>query len=279
MSRPLSRLLPQIILGLTSATWLSAESTDVRSFVYKKVGETELSLRVHYPDGWKGDQKRSAIVFFFGGGWVKGTVQQFEPQAKYLAARGMIAICADYRVKSLHNVEPDECVKDAKSAIRWVRQHCTELGVDPDKIVGAGGSAGGHLAACTALCEGLESSHEDLSISSRPNLLVLFNPPLNLNTPRILPRLGNDETLAKAISPTLHLKQDSPTALLLYGTGDELTAQGKEFVAKSQEVGHRAEIYLADDQKHGFFNRSPWRERTLERVDEFLVKQGYLTEH
>jgi len=247
------------------------------SFVYKKVGETELSLTVYYPEGWDANQQRSAIVFFFGGGWVQGTTKQFEPQSKALSSRGMVAICADYRVKSRHGVTPDACVEDAKSAIRWVRQHSTELGIDPNKIVGAGGSAGGHLAACTGICQGFDAAGEDLSISSRPDLLVLYNPALNLNEPRVLERLNNDVKMAKAISPTLHLKPDSPSALLLYGTADFLISQGTEFMTKSKELGHDAEIFLAEDQKHGFFNREPWLARTTQRVDEFLVKHGYLT--
>lgn len=266
-----------IFVLFTCAEGIHAEAPAPGSFVYKKIGETELSLTVYYPEGWEANQQRPAIVFFFGGGWVQGTTKQFEPQSKSLSSRGMMAICADYRVKSRHEVTPDACVEDAKSAIRWVRQHSKELGIDPNKVVGAGGSAGGHLAACTGICLGLDAVGEDLSISSRPNLLVLYNPALNLNESRILERLKNDVKMAKAISPTLHLKQDSPPALLLYGTADFLISQGTEFMTKSKELGHEAEIYLAEDQKHGFFNREPWLARTTQRVDEFLVKHGYLT--
>src|SRR5262245_61387889 len=64
---------------------------DVREFVYKKTKQGELRIHVHYPPGWKKEDKRPAIVFFFGGGWNQGRVEQFEPQAKYLASRGMVA--------------------------------------------------------------------------------------------------------------------------------------------------------------------------------------------
>ena len=89
-------------------------------------------------------------MFFFGGAWTQWRPGQFEPQASYLAGRGMVAIRADYRVKNRHRATPADGVEDAKSAIRWVRQNASMLGVDPDRIVAAGGSAGGHLAACTA---------------------------------------------------------------------------------------------------------------------------------
>ena len=76
----------------------------------------------------------AAIVFFFGGGWVGGTPKQFFPHCTYLASRGMVAISAEYRVKDRHGVTPLECVLDGKSAVRWVRAHASELGIDPTLI-------------------------------------------------------------------------------------------------------------------------------------------------
>ena len=248
-----------------------------KSFLYKKTKQAELELVVHYPPSWTAADKRPAIVFFFGGGWTNGKISQFEPQAEYLAGRGMVAVRADYRVKSRHGVSPPDCVEDAKSAIRWVRQHAAELGIDPERIVAAGGSAGGHLAACTSLCEGLEAAGGDPGISSRPSALVLFNPVLDMTTPQLAARVGNDEKLARQISPTLHLTKETPPTLLFYGTDDRLLAQGEEFLAKSKQLGHRAELFTAEGVGHGFFNRSPWQERTLVRADEFLASLGYLT--
>jgi acetyl esterase/lipase len=248
---------------------------NVKTFTYKKTKQTDLALHVHFPPGWKKEDKRPVIVFFFGGGWETGTVRAFEPQAEYLASRGMVAARADYRVKSRHSVTPKECVEDAKSAVRWLRQNASKLGVDPDRIVASGGSAGGHIAACTALAPGVEPEGEDKKISSKPSALVLFNPVLRFG-PQMLKRVGNDEALGKAISPTVHLRKDSPPALLFYGTDDWLLGQGEEFMRRSKELGHQAKLFTADRQPHGYFNRSPWREKTLQQTDEFLAALGYL---
>lgn len=254
----------------------AADAPAAKSFVYKKTKQADLELVVHYPPGWKEADKRPAIVFFFGGGWTGGTVKQFEPQADHLASRGMVAARADYRVKSRHGVTPKECVEDAKSAVRWMRQNAAKLGVDPSRIVAAGGSAGGHIAACTALAPGLEAEGEDSSISSKPNALVLFNPVLRMDVPPLLGFVGHDEALGKAISPTLHLTKDSPPTILFFGTADKLAAMGDEFMKKSKELGHRAEMFTAEGQGHGFFNLPPWLVKTTQRMDEFLVSIGYL---
>jgi acetyl esterase len=240
-------------------------SDKVEALVYKKTAQADLEMTVHYPPGWQAGDKRPAIVFFFGGGWNNGKLTQFEPQARYLAERGMVTARADYRVKSRHGIGPAECVQDARSAVRWLRQNATRLGIDPE-----------HIAACTALSR-LEPAGEDSAVSSRPSALVLFNPVLRFSgVPKLMDRIDGDEDLGKKISPTLHLAKDSPPALILFGTSDELLEQAAEFMKRSRALGHRAELYTAPEQPHGFFNRSPWQERTLYRVDEFLGSLGYL---
>jgi acetyl esterase len=250
---------------------LSQENT--KTFTYTKTKQADLEMVVHFPPGWKVTDKRPGIVFFFGGGWENGTIQAFEPQAQYFASRGLVTARANYRVKSRHGVTPKECVDDARSALRWFRQNATLLGVDPNKIVASGGSAGGHIAACTTLMPAAELKDE--KVSCKANVLLLFNPVLRFG-PQMLKRVDNDEAVGQAISPVLYLTKDSPPTLLFFGTDDFLIKQGEEFIQRSKEIGHRAEMFTAEKQPHGFFNRSPWREKTLQRADGFLASLGYL---
>jgi acetyl esterase/lipase len=264
-------------IGLKARANQQSDAPRTRSFTYKTTKDGPLEIVVHYPPGWKETDSRPAIVFFFGGGWTNGRITQFEEQADHLARRGMVAARADYRVKSRQNVTPDRCVEDAKSAVRWLRANAVKLGIDTMRIVSAGGSAGGHLAACTSLTEGLEAEDEDHVISSRPSVLVLFNPVLKFEgIASLMERIGNDATLGEKLSPTLHVSTSTPPTLLFYGTNDPLMAQGEEYVSRSKEVGFPAEMYKAEGQGHGFFNRSPWKERTTRRMDDFLVAVGYL---
>ena len=147
---------------------------DARVETFKTVDGVELNAWILVPEGHRASDARPAMVFFFGGGWVRGTPSHFEPQARRLTELGMVAVLADYRVLDRHGTRPAAAVEDAKSAIRWVRGHAAELGIDPARIGAAGGSSGGHLAASTGTLPGLDAPGEDTSISSVPDAMVLF---------------------------------------------------------------------------------------------------------
>jgi len=267
--------VPMVLL-FAVVTGAAPAPPEVKTMTYKTVGDRELKIYIHYPPGWKASEARPAIIFFFGGGWTGGTVGQFEPQAEYLAGRGLVAARADYRVKSRDGVTPDKCVEDARSAVRWMRRNAKELGIDPQKLIASGGSAGGHLAACMMIRNSVETPDDDLSISTIPQAMVLFNPVLNFDHEQMIERLNGDKQLARRISPTLHLDKNTPPALILFGTEDRLKVFGDEYWEKAEALGVRAEKYLAEGQGHGFFNRSPWTERTLIAADKFLASLGFL---
>ncbi len=266
-------------LAMASRTALAEEvdsgAAATKEYVYKKTPKGDLRMTVHFPPGWKAGEERAAVVFFFGGGWTGGTIRQFADQAAYLASRGMVAARADYRVKSRHGVTPDACVEDAKSAVRWLRRKATDLGIDPDRLVGAGGSAGGHIAACAAMTPGLDAKGEDAAISSKPNALVLFNPVLDFTNLKGY-SAGLDEAMRQRISPNRHTGKDTPPAILFYGTKDKFLEHGRAMLANAKRDGNRCEVWTAAGQPHGFFNRSPWKQLTEIEADKFLVSLGYL---
>ncbi|MEM7311548.1 MAG: alpha-L-fucosidase [Planctomycetota bacterium] len=246
--------------------------------VYKSIGDLQLKLHVFHPAKHRQSDKRPAIVFFFGGGWNGGSIKQFYPQCSHLAARGMVAVCADYRVKSRHKTTPKECVADGKSAVRWIRSHAGELGVDPKRIAAGGGSAGGHVAAATALVKGFDDPSDDTSIDCRPNALVLFNPVVD-NGPD---GFGYDRVKDywKSISPLHNIQQGAPPTLFLLGTKDKLipVSMAKGYVKDMQAAGARCDLRLYEGSQHGFFNQgrknSRYRE-TMSDVDKFLDSLEY----
>jgi acetyl esterase/lipase len=256
---------------------LTDEAVRAEDRLYSKTPQGDLYLHFFFPSDWKADDNRPAIVFFFGGAWRTGSYLAFVPQAQYFATRGLVTASADYRIRTKHHTAPDKAVEDAVSAVRWIRSHAGELGIDPNKIIAAGGSAGAHLAASTALLEDFGATRDDADVSCRPNALVLFNPVLDLmQLPRRAPDAGMDDRLRKQLSPTLYLKKSAPPAILFYGSADKFFAQGEAYVAKAKELNVRADLYVAPNMPHGFFNRSPWTEVTTQKADEFLASLGYL---
>jgi acetyl esterase len=255
------------------------------SETYKEIDGAKLNVWIFQPDGKTvPDAKRPAIVFFFGGGWTNGSPSQFERQCRHFAERGMVAITADYRVASRQHVKPAACVADAKSCLRWVRTNAGRLGIDPERIVAAGGSAGGHLAAATATLPGLEESGEDPNMSSAPNALVLFNPALVIapfpglerahGAPPSEERLGCDP---EAISPIHHIHDHLPPTLILHGRADNTVpfVTAEAFANEMKKAGNRCDLIGYDGQSHGFFNNARYTE-TVADADKFLVSLGYL---
>lgn len=246
--------------------------------VYKTTPQGELKLHFALPTDWKPTDKRPAIVFFFGGGWKSGSYTQFVAQSDYFASRGMVAASADYRIESIHHTTPDKCVEDAKSAVRYLRQHAAELGIEPDKVIASGGSAGGHIAACTALVDAFDAESDDKSISAKPNAMVLFNPALNIDELAAQRGAAQEaKTKAEAITPNRFIKAGVPPAIMFFGSDDALIQGARGYLAKAKPLELKAELWVADGQAHGFFNRAPWSHVTAHKADEFLTSLGYLT--
>ena len=268
-------------------------------------GPVALKLHLFLPEGAgtrpPGAAPRAAVVFFFGGGWRGGSAGQFAPQARHLARRGMVAAAAEYRVNGRHGVGPADCVRDARDALHALR-NLSQFAVDPDRVAAAGGSAGGHLAAC---CAYINSFPGDPAGFRPAGAAVLFNPGLicaPFAGPRGAPR-GPDRwmgpllptraevaagaTPAGAFSPIHHLGPGDPPAVIFHGTDDDtVPAEGvRLFADAAAAAGARCELYLFPGAGHGFFNpgRGGRRARgaayatTLRLADAFLTRLGYTT--
>lgn len=272
-------------LSATAAERRTSTETTVKPIlvVYKTIGEVELKLHIFEPPERQVKGPLPAIVFFFGGGWVGGTPTQFYHQCDYFASRGMVAISAEYRVKNRHGTTPFECVADGKSAIRWVRANAARLGVNPNKIAAGGGSAGGHVAACTGVIEGLDEESEDRNISSRPNALVLFNPAVDLIELSKKKRSDERFNRVKEISPLQHITKDVPPCIIFHGTADQTVPFGsvERFSKAMKEAGNICRLVPFEEKGHGFFNYGRDEDnssfnQTVRAADRFLTSLGYL---
>lgn len=296
----LTRLIPVIImvfaimLGSATPAWskgdcaqLPPQRTAIEgadSRIYKSIDGNDLRLHVFQPKAPANGAKQAAIVFFFGGGWMAGTVEQFVPQARYLATRGMVAIVADYRVLCRQNSTPFDSVIDGMDAIRYIRSHAGDWNIDPNRIAASGGSAGGHVALSTAVLPYRQPSTS--AVSFRPNALVLFNPAIDLMSPSISQFIsqyhGDDiESRISEISPFQHQPSTLPT-LIMNGEEDTMTllAIAKDYCGHATDIGYSCTVIGYPKASHGFFNpeveNGRWFGPTLQEMDKFLTSIGYL---
>jgi len=267
-----------LLLVAATLSFAAEEFAPDTSLCYKSIDSTKLFLHVFYPPKHECTGKIPAIVFFFGGGWVTGSPSQFYPHCRYLASRGMVAFSAEYRIWSKHQASPSVCVEDAKSAIRWIRLHAEELGIDPGHLAAGGGSAGGHLAAAAATLKAFDNKGENNKISCKPDALVLFNPVLD-NGPGGF-GYNRVKEYWKKFSPLHNIPKHMPPTILFLGSEDKLVpvSTAEKFKTLMEKKGGRCDVRLYQGQGHGFFNYNhlEYYQKTAVEMDRFLASLGYL---
>ena len=266
------------ILFLSGVAHASPEIIDSNAVVYKTLDGVTLKLHVYNPTNFDTQTMHNAIIFFHGGGWNNGSHKAFKRQSMYFASRGMVAISAEYRLKNTHGTTPYDAVEDAKSAIRYVRANAHKFKINPNTITAGGGSAGGHLAASCGLLKMWDNSAEDLTVSSKPNALVLLNPVLDLGPDRYAhKRFGKD---FKLISPMQNISKNAPPTLILVGTEDRIlpVPTVKKYQSIMESFDNRCDVVLYQDQGHAFFAKPPIKYfvETTDEIDRFLVSLGLL---
>jgi acetyl esterase len=235
-----------------------------RIVVFKTIGAVELRLHVFLPPA-PGHMPAPAIVYLFGGGWRAGEPKQFFWQARYLADRGIAGFCAEYRIKGKHGTSPVEALADAKSALRYVRTHAAEMGIDPHRVAACGNSAGAQLAAAAGLCStGDDPADPAPEISSRADALLLFDTPVDLpSLPAATLALFPSPESAREFSPLQNLRAGAPPMLLWHGVADAglPVATVENFVARARALGIDATLEVWPGGVHGFYHygrdRSP----------------------
>lgn len=273
----------QWIIGLGLVLGVTATAQTVgEKFVYRKAGERELGIYAVFPKDWKETEKRPAVVFYHHGSWIVGKPTQFNEHCKYLAGRGMVAFQVEYRLLDRNGKEPPVvCIEDARSALRWVRANSGKLGVDPDRIASAGGSAGGHLAAFVGMMDGFDAVGDDVKISARSNAMILYDPAFD-NGPG---KWGSERVREryKEFSPVYNVAPKLPPSLILVGEKDNICSPKSvaAFSDAMKKAGNRCEAVIYPGKPHDFHN---WRGGTpnpdffvtLERVDRFFASLNWL---
>ena len=234
-------------------------------------GGDPLSLHAFHPHGPGGE--RPAIVFFHGcGSWVRGELSQFAPQCLHFAARGVVAVAADYRVGG--GSRPQDAVEDVRDAVAWIRDHSEQLGVDPDKVVLAGASSGAHAVLASVMSP-------DVGLAVQPAAMLLFSPIINVTRDRLAENFG-DKQNAKAFSPLHQIRKGQPPMIVFHARGDRVQSAGEveTFAKKMAKKKNQCELTVYHGEGQSFFNfnvNASLYEATLNSADDFLVRVGVLS--
>lgn len=245
-------------------------------YVYKHSAGKPRQMEIYFPEGHDpAKAKVPGVILFHGGGWTGGGLSQFRAACHYLAGRGLVAATAEYQMLSKADAtklpagetKKRVCITDAKSAIRWFKQKAGELGIDPARIITGGGSAGGHVSALATLNPGLNDPQDPKDIDTSVVAYLWFNPAFTA--------ADRDDPEVDVLR---HLAADMAPAIAFFGTADTAWLPGFEAAhAKLKAIGNTTtELWLANGQGHGFFNRDPWRTVALIAADRFLVERGLL---
>ena len=280
-----------LVLAALAPTLSYAQEPAIQQdkLVYKVVAGQELAVDMFYSTTGPTSDANPAIALFHGGGWVFGDPSEFYEACRRYARKGYTTFSFQYRLSRNADgsyphpdISPIESVKDARSAIRWLRSHADSLGIDPDKIVVGGQSAGGQLALSTALLDSINESTDDLAISPKPNALLLFSSNVNTIEAWIDNLLGDRNREIWSISPYHNLKKSMPPAIAFHGEEDEQVRPYtvKMFKKRTNELGNSYDLHWYPGRQHylGAGNEkyaTYFDEEILALTDDFLEKSGF----
>lgn len=267
---------------------LPPEAQPNEKIVYRTTEQGKpLSIWIYWPGGKRPESPLPAIVLYHGGGWTTGTPVFYLAVARHFVGRGMIALLPEYRVNESSGSRIPDSTMDARSAMRWVKAHAVELGVDPMRLSAGGGSAGGQLAASLGAAK-VDHPGEP-AIDPRPEALVLFNPGLNFSYPTFAGAGLEDNPAVEGMAfedlapsdPMKNLAPGYPPCIVFHGTADATVPFGavEQFVAAVNSVGSACELVPFAGAGHTFYqgprNRASF-DLAMERADRFLAELGLM---
>jgi len=245
-----------------------------RDLVYRVSGNRKIRLDLYGPQGTAPAGGRPVIVAIHGGGWRGGSKLDMQGMAVRFAQRGYVIAAVDYRLsRPSYSSWPDN-LSDVREAVRWLRRHAKDYGIDPDRVVALGSSAGGHLAALLGTTTESPVNHETYSgtkaetkVSSRVQAVVDLYGPSDLemlyrhsplgSIPVVLMMGATPDTAPRryrSASPVSHVTSEAPPMLLIHGRQDTLVPpeQSESLAQKLQASGVAHRLLVIDGARHGF---------------------------
>jgi acetyl esterase/lipase len=260
----------------------------VRNVTYARRGAHDLQLDLYLPASGA-SSPLPAIVFVHGGGWRAGVRANFAPMAIRMAERGYAAVTISYRLSP--EARYPAAIHDAKAAVRWVRVHAADYGIDAGRIAIAGGSAGGQIAALTGVTNGEARFDPDAAsgaVSSSVQAIVNIDGLSDFTSaqarryeddPAKQPsaagawfggRYAEKPALWRDASPLFHVGADTPPVLFIVSAQRRFSLGREEMAARLDALGVPNRVVAVADTPHSFWLFDPWLAPVVEATDAFL---------
>jgi acetyl esterase/lipase len=215
-------------------------------------------LDLYYPSG-DFRPNRGAVVFIHGGGFTGGDKAEYRSASVSadLCRAGYVVVSCNYVLgsKTKEGVWPQN-IADCRNAVRWVRVHAKELGVDPARIAVAGGSAGGYLALMVGLSDDRTGPGGDpaAKISAKVSGVIDMYGVVNFSKHGKGDVPGVSAEAQQAYLPTYQADMRDPPVLILHGTADTTVdiAQSDELAAALVIAKLRFDYIRVTDAPHTF---------------------------
>jgi len=278
-------LLTGFLTGVFTMVHAQAAPTK-KVYTYTGIKGQEQKMEVYLPDGHKPSDKRPCFIFFHGGGWKSGVLNEGRPLCTYLASRGIVTLTASYSMhpdaKKAALSDPDAineplklpegesrkriCVIDGKTVIRWAKKNADELGIDPDRIITSGASAGGHIAVLQMMDDQFNNPNDPEEVDTTVQAFVLLCPAFTLPKKDKVPDVNVFQYVDKKFPPTL----------FIVGEKDFWLKASNPLAEQLIEKNNDVEVWMAHGAGHMFHRQKNWYPTTKIMVDRFLVDHGFL---
>jgi len=237
--------------------------TVIRDIQYTSIDGKALLMDIYYPKFWT--QPCPAVLHIHGGGWTQGNknLSATDADVRALTERGFLVASIDYRLAPEYRFPA--MIEDCKCAVRFLRAHAAEYGINPDKIGAWGKSAGGHLAALLGLAgssAGFEGTGGYAEYSSAVQAVADWYGPTDLpelfrttNSVTALTVFGtvNSDNLTAA-SPVKYVSGSAPPFLLVHGDRDVVVPVSQSYTLHQKLIAESVyvELVVVNNAGHGF---------------------------
>ena len=282
--------LTLLALSLTSFADSASDFIAKKNIDYAGTANARQMLDLFIPKK-AADKPRPLVVYIHGGAWEGGSKNDVGVLPALVTDGNFIAASVGYRLTNEAHWPAQ--IHDCKAAIRWLRAHAAEHGIDPERIAVFGISAGGHLVSLLGTTTGdgpkeLEGEiGADKGVSAKVSCVINFCGPANFLTfadkgsiisveapgTAITKLLGGPLSANKAAgiacSPVTHITKNDPPFLHIHGTKDNLVPyrQAQEFDAALEKAGVSSTLLTGTDGPHVFFSKE-----LLAHMKTFLAK-------